>query len=114
MRARTKPNEVPLLVGEFVHYDWTTVPFTTQRGETGSAFSQTLYAGDYRIRKVRYSANYSTDHWCNQGHIVLVLSGQIITRLRDGRSFVLEKGQMYVTSGDEMHRSSSAGGAELF
>jgi uncharacterized cupin superfamily protein len=49
--------------------------------------------------------------------VVLVVEGELITELRDGRTFVLRPGMSYTTpdsEGAEAHRSRSPRGARLF
>ena len=71
--------------------------------------------GDLRVRMVEYSAGYRADHWCEKGHVLLCLAGEMRTELADGRVFVLRPGVSYqVSDGAEPHRSSTAGGATLF
>ena len=46
---------------------------------------------------------------------MLVVEGELVTELRDGRQVVLRQGQSYVVAdGDGAHRSSSPLGARLF
>ena len=56
------------------------------------------------------------DHWCEKGHILLVLEGELETELADGRRSILKPGQSYqVADGAEPHRSrTGAKGARLF
>ncbi len=64
---------------------------------------------------VEYSPGYVADHWCERGHVVLVLEGELITELKDGRSFVLRAGSSYhVADLRDPHRSASPKGAKLF
>ena len=64
---------------------------------------------------VEYSAGYRADHWCEKGHILLCLSGELETELADGRHFRLTPGVSYqVADGAEPHRSSTSTGATLF
>jgi hypothetical protein len=64
---------------------------------------------------VEYSAGYLADHWCDKGHILLCLSGELDTELRDGRRVRLRPGVSYqVADGAEPHRSYSATGATIF
>jgi hypothetical protein len=64
---------------------------------------------------VEYSPGYVADHWCEKGHVVLCLEGEIHTELEDGRIVVLKSGMSYqVADGEEPHRSRTAGGARLF
>ena len=100
----------------FTIADWSAVPPTQHPGETGSATWRTLNFGDMRVRMVEYSAGYLADHWCDRGHVLLVLDGALDTELKDGRRFTLTAGQSYQVSdfGDAAHRSSTATGAKLF
>lgn len=71
--------------------------------------------GDIRLRQVEYSAGYVADHWCNRGHLLFILEGELVTELQDGRKFRLTRGMSYQVSdsGDAAHRSSSDKGAKL-
>lgn len=94
---------------------WDTIAPTEHAGETGTAVWRTCTFGAIRVRMVEYSAGYRADHWCEKGHILLCLSGELDTELRDGRRFRLRPGDSYqVADGAEPHRSYSAGGATLF
>jgi hypothetical protein len=95
--------------------DWTTVEATEHRGESGVARWRTRQFGAIRVRMVEYSADYRADHWCDKGHILLCLTGELETELPDGRRFYLSPGMSYqVADGAQPHRSSSRTGATLF
>jgi hypothetical protein len=96
--------------------DWANVPVTEHRGETGFARWQTVMMGDARIRQVEYSPGYIADHWCDRGHILFVVEGEIVSELKDGRKSRLTRGMSYLVSdfGDPAHRSSTQTGAKLF
>jgi quercetin dioxygenase-like cupin family protein len=95
--------------------DWSGVPRTEHKGETGFATWRTREFGGIRVRMVEYSPGYKADHWCSKGHILFVLEGQLDTELEDGRQFTLKPGQSYqVADGAEPHRSRTAKGAKLF
>ena len=95
--------------------DWSAVDPTKHPGEAGDATWRTKEAGNVRARMVDYSPGYVADHWCERGHVVLVLEGELVTQLRDGREVVLGPGQSYVVAeGDGAHRSRSPRGAKLF
>jgi hypothetical protein len=100
----------------FTVTDWSAVPRTAHPGETGVAHWRTLEVGDLRVRLVEYSPGYRADHWCDRGHVLHVLSGELDTELRDGRRFTLTAGMSYTVSdhGDAAHRSSTTPGATLF
>lgn len=94
--------------------EWNTISKTEHKGETGTAFWQTLQLPGLRIRIVEYSAGYLADHWCKKGHIVHCLEGEVITEQESGEKFLLKEGMTYVVS-DEMssHRSISENGVKL-
>jgi len=95
--------------------DWGSVPRTEHPGETGVAYWRTVEQGNIRVLIVECSPGYLADHWCRRGHVLYVLSGELITELNDGRMFILRPGQSYqVADGEEPHRSRTAGGATLF
>jgi hypothetical protein len=104
-----------LVLGEFETIDWDNVPKTEHPGEQGVATWQTVQRGDVRIRMVNYSRGYLADHWCQKGHIILVVEGELLTQLKDGREIKLTKGMCYTVSDEgEAHRSSTKAGATLF
>ena len=95
--------------------DWSLVERTEHPGESGIAYWQTRHFGDVRVRMVEYTPGYLADHWCEKGHVLLCLSGELHTELKDGRHVVLRPGMSYqVADGAEPHRSSTPGGARLF
>jgi hypothetical protein len=95
--------------------DWSTIEATTHSGSSGTATWRTQQFGAIRVRMVEYSPNYLADHWCEKGHILLCLEGELETRLADGRTFVLRPGVSYqVSDRAEPHRSSTRVGAKLF
>jgi hypothetical protein len=95
--------------------DWTSTPPTSHAGDPGAATWRTIVAGNVRTRIVEYAPGYVADHWCDRGHVVFVISGEVVTELRDGRAFEARAGQGYVVSdGDGGHRSRSSSGARLF
>ena len=100
----------------FAVTDWSGVEPTQHPGETGQASWRTVMLGDVRIRRVDYTAGYRADHWCDRGHVLYVLDGELDTELKDGRTFKLTAGMSYRVSdfGDPAHRSSTATGAQLF
>lgn len=99
----------------FMTTDWRQVQATTRSGSSGTATWRTVQAGDVRVRMVEYSPGYLADHWCSRGHVLLVLEGELVTELQDGRAFVLASGMSYQVGNDVApHRSRTRGGAKLF
>ena len=103
-------NDIP-----FGTTDWASIEPTEHSGTTGRALWRTRQFGAIRVRMVEYSPGYAADHWCEKGHILLCLEGELHTELRDGRRFVLAPGMSYqVADAAEPHRSHTATGARLF
>ena len=99
----------------FEAVDWSTIAASEHPGVTGAAYWRTRQFGEVRVRMVDYSPGYVANHWCEKGHIVLCLEGEIHTELEDGRVIVLKPGMSYqVADGYESHRSRSPNGARLF
>jgi hypothetical protein len=94
---------------------WADVEPTRHPGEAGFALWRTRQFGAIRARIVEYSPGYRADHWCEKGHILLCLEGELHTELKDGRTFVLAPGMSYqVADHAEPHRSRTTSGAKLF
>ena len=98
----------------FQTINWEDITKAEYKGETGTAYWQTIQFEGLRIRIVEYSKGYLADHWCQKGHIVHCLEGDFISELKGGEKFVLTKGMTYVVS-DELssHRSISENGVKL-
>ncbi len=100
----------------FTVTNWEKVPTTHHLGTTGMAIWRTINIGDIRIRQVEYTAGYIADHWCDRGHILYVLEGELVSELKSGEKTILTAGMSYQVSdfGDVAHRSSTISGAKLF
>ncbi|HEX9089933.1 MAG TPA: DHCW motif cupin fold protein [Anaerolineales bacterium] len=95
--------------------DWSQIAITEHAGESGMAHWRTQQFDTIRVRLVEYSPGYQADHWCQKGHILLCLEGELHTQLEDGREFVLTPGMSYqVADQAEAHRSSTQTGVKLF
>lgn len=106
--------QIPVL--PFTTTTWSEIEPTVHPGEAGQARWRTLTIGDVRVRMVEYSPDYLADHWCDRGHVLLVLDGELEIELRDGRRYTLIAGQSFQVSefGDDAHRTSTRTGASLF
>ena len=99
----------------FCTVDWSAVIPTEHSGINGKAYWRTFEMGNIRVRMVEYTPGYLADHWCNRGHVLLVLEGILVTELDDGRKFTLTPGTSYqVADGANPHRSSTETGVKLF
>ncbi|MEZ4721783.1 MAG: DHCW motif cupin fold protein [Flavobacteriales bacterium] len=92
--------------------DWETAAKEKLDGETGFAEVKTKIAGQIKIRQVTYSQGYLADHWCDKGHVLLVISGQLIIEHIDNTEVKLEANSAYVVGDNSMaHRAKSTEGA---
>jgi quercetin dioxygenase-like cupin family protein len=98
----------------FQTIDWEGIDKVEYPGQTGKAYWQTKQYPGLRVRVVEYTAGYFADHWCQKGHIVHCLEGELISELESGEKHMLKKGMTYIVS-DELssHRSVSQTGAKL-
>ena len=82
----------------FQTIDWSVIPKTEHKGETGTSFWQTVQLPGLRIRMVEYTAGYLADHWCRKGHIVYCLEGEFVSESEDGSHSSLTPGMTYVVT----------------
>ncbi len=98
----------------FQTIDWSSIPKTEHKGETGTCFWQSLNLDGLRVRIVEYSKGYLADHWCHKGHIVHCLEGEFVSEMENGDLFRLTKGMTYIVSDNlSSHRSVSEEGVKL-
>jgi hypothetical protein len=99
----------------FQTLNWSGIEPEVHPGTTGSSSWKIFKMGDIRIRMVEHSAAYSADHWCEKGHIIYCIAGEMITKLQDGREFTLSAGMTYhVGDNSDVHSSRTKDGCHLF
>jgi len=96
--------------------DWNKIEPMEYKGKTGTSFWRIYEAGNIRVRMVEYSAGFESDHWCARGHILLVLGGELVIKLKDGREFTLNSGTSFQVADDETnpHFAYTGKGAKVF
>jgi quercetin dioxygenase-like cupin family protein len=100
---------------DFCTVEWSTLTPDPHPGETGAALWRMREAGNLRVRMVEYTPGYVAATWCDRGHVVLVLEGELVTTLKDGREIVLGPGASYqVGEGAAPHLTTSPQGAKVF
>lgn len=98
----------------FTQIDWNTIEGKEHSGTTGFATWKTFMLGEMRIRLVEYSWGYSSDHWCDKGHIIYCVDGETTIELKDGRKFILRKGMTYIVGDNsDSHKNYTEKGARL-
>jgi hypothetical protein len=100
----------------FTVTDWERVPRSEHAGTQGTSFWRTIEAGGLRVRKVDYTPGFVADHFCPRGHVLLVLDGEIVIRLKDGAEHTLSAGLSFQAGDDETnpHQVLSPKGARVF
>jgi mannose-6-phosphate isomerase class I len=94
--------------------DWNVLPESINPGETGRSISQIIEYPGLRIRIVEYSAGYLANHWCQKGHIVYCIEGEVINEQENGDQFILKQGMSYIVSDDmSSHRSRAENKVKL-
>ena len=96
--------------------DWAEMTAMTRPGESGEATARVWQLGEIRLRRVKYSPEYVADHWCDKGHVLIVLAGAVILEHQDGRQFKVGEGATYHVADDgaSPHRVISERGATVF
>jgi len=100
----------------FTLTDWAYIKPVEHKGESGTSFWQTVETGNIRVRIVEYSTGFIADHYCERGHVVLVLEGALQIKLKDGQSFRLKSGMGFKVADDmnNPHTVISDSGAKVF
>lgn len=99
----------------FCTIDWSKINATQHPGIKGNAYWKTFEMGNIRVRMVEYSPEYIADHWCDRGHILLVLEGELYTELSNGEIFKLTPGMSFqVADNENPHKTYTSTGAKTF
>ncbi|MCK4822927.1 DHCW motif cupin fold protein [bacterium] len=100
----------------FTITDWEKIKPVEYKGEFGTSFWQMFENGNIRVRIVEYSPGFKSDHYCNSGHILLVLEGELNIKLKDRQTFRLIHGMSFQAEDDETnpHLAYTEKGAKVF
>lgn len=85
-------------------------------GTTGTAQWLSFTSDDLRVRMFDYGARYLADHWCDRGHVLHVISGELVFELADGRTLPLAQGTSSCVSdhGDAARRLRASARCHVF
>ena len=83
--------------------DWEKIEPTEYKGQRGSSFWRTFESTDIRLRMIDYSADFQLDHFCNKGHIILVLKGKLHFEIKNGNTFNLSEGNSLLIGDGEIN-----------
>lgn len=100
----------------FTAISWDRITAEEYPGTTGLSHWRSFNSGDLRVRIVDYGPDYLADHWCDRGHVLHVISGELVVELADGREIPLTQGQSFCVSdhGDAAHRVRSSSRCSVF
>jgi len=100
----------------FTFTDWSKIPTKEYKGETGTSFWRIFKQENLRVRIVEYSAGFRSDHWCERGHVLLVLEGELTIELKDGQIYRMPPGTSFQAADDESnpHMAYTDKGAKVF
>ena len=92
--------------------DWTQIPIEKILGERGVALVKIQQVGNIKFRMVEYSKAYAADHWCEKGHIVHILFGELIIEYKDRPAHTIKQDTTYVIGNNTtVHKVRSDDGA---
>lgn len=95
-------------------FDWKNIPGEKINGENGFAMIKTQTLGSIKIRYVEYSTNYIADHWCDKGHIVYIIQGELMIEHKDNSIHSLISGMSYLIGDNTLsHKVKSTTGAKI-
>jgi hypothetical protein len=98
--------------GALVAVDWNAKHPSTEPARRGFAIWRTTWINGIQVRLVEYSAGYEADHWCDGGHTLHVLRGNVTLEHPSGNQTVLEAGQAHECN-RSWHRSRTEHWAHL-
>ena len=81
---------------ENLSINWENIPGEQSDGITGNATSKTVSCQAIKIRKLDFSESYEADHWCEKGHIIYVITGELIIEYKDGSSINVAQGNSLI------------------
>ncbi len=100
----------------FTALDWIAMPADEIAGARGNAWERRFEQDGLRVRVVEYGPGYVADHWCDRGHVLYLISGDMTVVLKDGRESRLTQGNGFCVSdfGDAAHMVRSERGCRAF
>jgi quercetin dioxygenase-like cupin family protein len=87
--------------------DWNSVEPMETRGVPGVNTAKQFVAGSFRIRLAEYSANYMTAEWCDDGHIIHCIEGEITLHFRNENNIKLNAGSSVIINEGDSHKAST-------
>jgi mannose-6-phosphate isomerase class I len=82
---------------------WDKIEPVETKGETGFNTSKEFHINNIRIMMSEYSANYKSSAWCNRGHIIYCVDGEMNIILKDKENFNLRTGDSLILAENDSH-----------
>jgi quercetin dioxygenase-like cupin family protein len=99
----------------FTITDWSSIDAEHIPGEVAYAEQRIIEDGNVRVRQIEYTPGYRADHWCERGHVLYVLRGELVIELNDGRQFSMTAGNSFqVADGPPAHLVYTENGCTVF
>lgn len=83
--------------------DWENINPAETKGETGINISKEFNFDSIRIRLSEYSTNYKSAEWCDKGHIIHCIEGEMTILLKSGSNIKLAAGNSVVLAEYDPH-----------
>jgi quercetin dioxygenase-like cupin family protein len=97
-----------------ISFDWSSVAEEKAPGDNGFTMTKTKMLGEIRVRVVEFSPDYIADHWCDKGHVIYVLEGQLQIDYKDGNTTEVSAGMSYFIGDNSLtHFPRSGKGAKV-
>lgn len=82
----------------FHSIEWNHIHEESSSGLKGTRTTKTIDFGNIRLKLIEYSSKYQSDNWCEYGHIVYCLEGEIEIQPKKGKNIAVRKGMSYFVS----------------
>lgn len=81
---------------ENINLNWENIQSEITHGISGHFIAKTFIHEDIKIRNIEFSADYEADHWCEKGHIIFVLSGELHMEYNEGSGTSIPQGNSLI------------------
>lgn len=88
-------------ISEDALINWNNIKSEMVNGTHGFVSSKMIEFANFKIRELVFSKQYEADHWCEKGHVIFVLDGELIIEYNDHTLLKIKKGQTLVL-GDQI------------
>ena len=95
--------------------DWDKVPSAKHDGEKGYNTYKEFQTDDFRIGIGEYSPNYKSAEWCEKGHTIYCVEGEMTIQFKNGNEYLLTEGKSMLIGKNDHHIAITKNlGAKIF